>query len=131
MEKLSIKIKGKVIHGKGLGKIVGMPTANLDFDITNTKIDIGVYASVVYLEKEYVGVTNIGTRPSVDNDKKISIETHILDFDRDIYGEIIEIELIEKIRDIKKFKNLEEVKIQVDKDKLVAKKIYKEINTEV
>lgn len=131
MEKLSIKIKGKVIHGKGLGKIVGMPTANLDFDITNTKIDIGVYASVVYLEKEYVGVTNIGTRPSVDNDKKISIETHILDFDRDIYGEIIEIELIEKIRDIKKFKNLEEVKMQVDKDKLVAKKIYKEINTEV
>lgn len=131
MEKLSIKIKGKVIHGKGLGKIVGMPTANLDFDITNTKIDIGVYASVVYLEKEYVGVTNIGTRPSVDNDKKISIETHILDFDRDIYGEIIEIELIEKIRDIKKFNNLEEVKMQVDKDKLVAKKIYKEINTEV
>ena len=126
MERLSIKIKGEVIHGKGLGKFVGMPTANLDFDIVNANMDIdmGVYASLVHLEKEYIGVTNIGTRPSVDNDKTISIETHILDFDRDIYGEIIEIELLEKIRDIKKFNNIEEVKKQVDKDILVAKKIY-------
>lgn len=119
-----IKIKGKIIHGNGRGKLVGMPTANLEYDVDKLDIENAVYASVVYIDKEYIGVTNVGRRPSVDDDEKITIETNIIDFDRDIYGEEIEIILLDKIRDIKKFENLTEVKKQVDKDKLKSIEIY-------
>lgn len=127
MQEPNIKIKGKVVHGNGKGKTVGMPTANLECDISSLHMENGVYASVVFIDKEYIGVTNVGTRPSVDNSEKITIETNILDFDRDIYGETIELTLLKKIRNVKKFANLKEVKEQVDKDKLNAKVIYNNI----
>ncbi len=107
------KIKGEVIHGRGNGKKVGMPTANLD--IKDVQIEYGVYACYVYVkDKKYLGVCNIGIRPTVDSQK--TIEVNIIDFDEDIYGEIITIELISKLRDIVKFNSLQEVKKQVDKD---------------
>lgn len=107
------KIKGEVIHGRGNGKKVGMPTANLD--IKDVQIEYGVYACYVYIkDKKYLGVCNIGIRPTVDSQK--TIEVNIIDFDEDIYGEIITIELISKLRDIVKFNSLQEVKKQVDKD---------------
>ncbi len=109
------KIVGKVIHGLGNGKKVGMPTANIDFKSIDEKIEYGVYAAIIYLDnKKYLGVCNVGSRPTVDNKK--TIEVNILDFNQDIYNQEIEIDLIEKIRDIKKFNNLDEVKQQVDKD---------------
>ncbi len=109
------KIKGEVIHGRGNGKKVGMPTANLDIKDIQTEIEYGVYACYVYVkDKKYLGVCNVGKRPTVDSQK--TIEVNIIDFDEDIYGEIITIELIQKLRDIEKFNSLQEVKKQVDKD---------------
>lgn len=114
---LPLKIKGQVERGKGNGRTVGMPTANVSYDFSSSDIEYGVYASYTYVHaKKYKSVTNVGLRPSVDNSEVPTIETHILDFDEDIYGENIEVELIFYIRGIQKFEGLEEVKKQVDKD---------------
>ena len=79
-------LSGLVVHGKGNGKTVGMPTANLQIDPTTPLPPLGVYASVVQLSTGcHLGVTNIGYRPSVDQERRISIETFILDFDADLY----------------------------------------------
>ena len=79
------------------------------------KIEYGVYACYVYVkDKKYLGVCNVGMRPTIDSQK--TIEVNIIDFNKDIYGEIILIELIKKLRDIEKFNSLQEVKKQVDKD---------------
>lgn len=115
---------GKVIHGLGNGRKVGMPTANLDISCLKQDVEFGVYACYVFINgHKYKGVCNIGKRPTVDNLK--TIEVNIIDFNKDIYGLIIKIELIYKLRDIIKFKSLEEVKKQVNNDILHAKEILK------
>lgn len=116
----AIKIKSVVVVGNQLGRTVGMPTAN--FDTTNIKDKLpdkdGVYISKVTLPDKSVkvGLTNVGTKPSIDDSGDKNIETHILDFDGDLYGQEICVELVKYIREIKKFANLEEVKSQVDRD---------------
>ena len=77
---------------------------------------IGIYATKVYIDSEvYVGATNIGYNPTV-NGEKMSVETNILQFDKDIYGKTIKLEFLERIRDEKKFKDLNELKIQLKMD---------------
>lgn len=115
------KIKSEVVHGNHLGRTVGMPTANFASDACGPNITKdGVYGSIVTLpngEKKYA-VTNIGTKPSVDDSGAHNIETHIIDFDGDLYGQEIIVDIVKRIRDIKKFSSLDEVKAQVDQDKL-------------
>ena len=119
------KIEGVVIHGLGNGKKVDMPTANLDIENINKDIEYGVYATKVIIDdKSYLGVCNIGNRPTVDN--KQTIEVLIIDFNKDIYGKKIEIELLKKLRDIEKFNSLIDVKKQVDKDIEKTKELYGE-----
>lgn len=118
------KIKGTVIHGLGNGKKIGMPTANLDIKDIHEDISFGVYACKVVIDNKcYIGVCNVGNRPTVDFNK--TVEVTILDFDSDIYDKDIEIDLIEKLRDIKKFASLDDVKKQVDKDILKTREIFK------
>lgn len=120
------KIKSVVVHGNKLGRTVGMPTANFDAKTIKDKLPKnGVYGSIVILPdgSEKFGVTNIGTKPSVDKSGNSNIETHILDFDGNLYGKEIVINIIKFIRDIKKFNSLEEVKKQVDLDKTWIKSI--------
>ena len=82
---------------------------------------IGIYATKVYIgDKVYIGATNIGFNPTV-RVEKLSIETHILQFNEDIYGKNIKIEFLERIRDEKKFNSLDELKQQLKND---TKKIY-------
>jgi len=73
-------------------------------------------------EKKYLAVTNIGLRPTVDREQQVTVEAHILDFDQDIYGESVELEVHKFLRPIQKFENLEEVQKQVGKDIEEAKK---------
>ncbi|MGO5052929.1 riboflavin kinase [Lachnospiraceae bacterium LCP25S3_G4] len=108
---------GTVEHGKALGRTVGMPTANLGVGPNKRRPPSGVYATLTRIEDEtYKGLTNIGKRPSVDDDNRITIETFLLDFSKDIYGKklIMEVQLF--IRGVVKFDNLEEVQNQVQKD---------------
>ncbi|MCQ2398298.1 MAG: riboflavin biosynthesis protein RibF, partial [Sphaerochaetaceae bacterium] len=113
----SYVIAGPVIHGRGLGMKYGMPTANQYIAPNRLWPEYGVYASVVRLgERIFKGITNIGLRPSGDNTPIPSCETLILDFNEQIYGELMIIEVYAYIRPIKKFAGLKEVRIQIDKD---------------
>lgn len=108
---------GKVVHGKALGRTVGMPTANLKIYETKRRPPNGVYATRTCVGAEhYPGVTNVGLRPSVDNLPEITIETMLSDFNQDIYGEKIMTEFHLFIRGIQKFDGIKEVWKQVQKD---------------
>ena len=113
----NLKISGKVLHGKGLGRKFGMPTANVSYKSEQDLPKFGVYASRVFINDEkFIGVTNVGLRPSVDNDNIATVEVHILDFDRMIYDQTITVEFVQYLRPIIKFSGLDKVKAQVDKD---------------
>jgi riboflavin kinase/FMN adenylyltransferase len=108
---------GEVVHGKALGRTVGMPTANLAVPDNKLIPMHGVYATLSEIEQDMVqGLTNIGKRPSVDDHSYVTIETFLLDFCKNIYGQKIALEVHSYIRGVRKFNNVEEVKNQVDKD---------------
>lgn len=116
-------LKGKVVHGKALGRTVGMPTANLC--IAEKLPALGVYATKIKIgDRTCKSITNIGKRPSVDRDDDITVETYIFDFDEEIYGQTVELEVCRFLRPVMKFANLEEVREQVEKDVLEAKAYF-------
>jgi len=120
-------ITGKVVEGFRLGRKIGFPTANIEPNHPDKLIPkTGVYAvKVRWNNLHYMGMLNIGNRPTVSNDGKISIEVHILDFEEDIYSHNIEITFIKKIRDEKKFENIDELIAQLQKDKNFVIKMNK------
>lgn len=112
---------GTVVHGKKLGRTIGFPTANLKIEESYKLIPaIGVYAVKCLVGNQTInGMLNIGTNPTVEG-QGISIETHLFDFNGDIYGQKITIELIKRIRDEQKFSSIEALKLQLEKDQLFA-----------
>ncbi len=121
-------LSGKVVHGAGRGISLGFPTANLQPDSKRKLIPAnGVYAVSVKLEnKVYFGVMNIGFRPTFNQTPHAITEVHILDFNKDIYGENIKIEFVKRLRDEKKFVGKEELIKQIEDDIQRTKKIFKE-----
>ena len=119
-------LTGVVVMGNHLGRTIGFPTANLGlYDPLKLVPGNGVYAVDVYLRKEkYKGICNIGVRPTVNSGKHISIETHILDFDEDIYGLDLVLEFAGRIRDEVKFPDLQALKLQLEKDKADSLKYF-------
>lgn len=119
-----IVLKGEVVHGKALGRTVGMPTANISVDV-DCLPEAGVYATRIEVEGcVYDSVTNIGKRPSVDDSEHITVETYILDFEKDIYGKIVILEICKFLRPVIRFKSLKAVREQVEKDILETKKYF-------
>lgn len=119
------KLSGKVIHGRGIGKLVGMPTANLQISSDVVLPPSGVYATKIeYKGDIYCGVTNIGARPTVDNDSEISIETHILNFNQEIYGQQLKICLFKMLRCISKFEDFSSLLEQIRKDCIVTQEFF-------
>lgn len=116
---------GRVVHGKQQGRQMGFPTANLIVD--KYCVRRGVYVSrISFGGKEFFGVTNIGKRPTLETDAPTDVvETHIFDFDEDIYGVVIKVELLEFIRPEIAFANKEELIRAVEENKAEAKKILK------
>ena len=118
-------MKGVVVHGKALGRTVGKPTANLKVEKDAVLPPGGVYATIGIIDgKRYKAVTNVGTRPSVDNETKVTVETFFLELNEDLYGKEIILEFLEFIRPTKKFENLEQVSDQIQKDIEVAYSIF-------
>jgi riboflavin kinase/FMN adenylyltransferase len=113
------RLKGNVTNGDKRGIIIGFPTANIIPSDPNKLIPgIGVYSVRVLInDKEYLGMMNIGNRPTVNDSKDVYLEIHILDFSRDIYGETLTVEFIDFLRNEKKFDSLDELKVQLIKDK--------------
>ena len=110
-------LTGKVVKGDGLGKKINYPTANI-FIEENYKIipKDGVYlVETIIKDKLFKGMMNIGHRPTIGTNVK-SIEVHLFNFNEDIYGQVISIKMISKIRDEKKFSSIQALKEQLVKD---------------
>jgi riboflavin kinase/FMN adenylyltransferase len=118
-------MSGKVVKGKGLGKGLGYPTANIELENKYKLVPgNGIYAvTLSYAQKMYNGMMSIGLNPTISANGMKTIEVNIFDFDKDIYGENIRIFFIQKLRDEKKFGNLEELKKAIHNDKEKSLKI--------
>lgn len=109
---------GKVTEGKHLGRKIGFPTVNFYPDENELVPKYGVYATNVFIDnKKYLGITNVGINPTVENGKNIKVETFIFDYNGNAYGSIVRIKFLEFVRDEIKFKDIEELKTQIEKDK--------------
>ncbi|MBE6049453.1 MAG: bifunctional riboflavin kinase/FAD synthetase [Clostridium sp.] len=115
-------LEGKVVSGRQIGRTIGFPTANLEYSKFALLPKEGVYyTNVIVNEKKFKGITSVGNNPTV-NGKNITVETFILDFNEDIYGDTIKVFFLKKIRDNKKFDSLDQLKAQLNLDKGFSKK---------
>lgn len=124
----NFSLTGTVTQGKKIGSSIGFPTANITV-LDKDKIipNEGAYAVYVYLNgNKHKGMLNIGTNPTVSNENQTTIEVNIFDFDTDIYNQEITIEFISKLRDVIKFNGIDELKEQLDKDKVLSLSVLKE-----
>ena len=106
-------LEGKVIHGLKIGRTIGFPTANIRYPNNIVKLPYGVYSAIVNGKKS---ILNWGIKPTVNNTAEPFVEVHILNFNGDLYGKNIRIEVLKQIRGEKKFGNLEELKAQIKED---------------
>ncbi|WP_299098471.1 bifunctional riboflavin kinase/FAD synthetase [uncultured Winogradskyella sp.] len=122
-------VTGNVIKGKGLGRTIDFPTANIGIIASYKLIPCnGVYVVKSKINKKLVfGMMNIGTNPTV-NGKTQSIEVHFFNFNEDIYNSELKIEFLKRLRSEEKFKNLEALKIQLNKDRENALSFIKELD---
>lgn len=112
-----ISYRGIVVRGKQLGSTIGIPTANIELNQQTELPRFGVYAVKINVNSQvYLGCMNIGINPTVDSNGQTKIEIHILDFDKNIYNQQVSFELIDFIRDEKKFNSVEELKLQITTD---------------
>lgn len=118
-------ISGRVIKGAGRGKQIGFPTANLGYERECIVPSNGVYITKTYFkEMTYQSVTNVGHNPTFNTGLDIHVETHLLDFNLDIYGEEIRVEFIKKLRDEKKFSSANELIQQIKTDVENSRKYF-------
>lgn len=116
-------ICGEVVHGKALGRTIGMPTANLRPESGKVLPVFGVYATTAEIEgREYAGVTNIGRKPTVGAGY-VSVETLLLNFSGDLYGKEMTVRFHHFLRREKKFAGIELLREQMKKDKERAQEL--------
>lgn len=114
-------LSGEVVKGKQLGRTIGFPTANIQIEEDYKKIpEKGVYVVHTFINgKKVFGMMNIGFNPTVNGEKQ-TIEVHLFDFDADIYGQKIEVSLLNYLREEQKFGSVELLKAQLNQDKKTA-----------
>jgi len=116
--------EGQVIEGEHRGRAIGFPTANLGISPEINIPGKGVYAAQCKLGSNlYKAVVNIGSKPTFHKEYPISIEAHLIDFQGDLYGQKIRLYFLEKIRDERKFDNVEELVKQITRDRDLAQRI--------
>jgi len=117
----SFMLTGTVVKGNGLGKTINFPTANISIEETYKLIPKkGVYIINSIIEDELIyGMMNIGKKPTVKGKKK-TIEVHFFDYEKDIYGQKLQINLLKRIRDEEKFDSIQLLQEQLQKDKQLA-----------
>src|SRR5271157_1020922 len=111
-------IGGQVIHGDGRGKGLGIPTANLDYSPERILPAFGIYATWSLIDGvRFPSVTNVGIRPTFKNiNNDVQIEAYLMDFDRDIYGSMIQLEFVEYLRQEERFDNVQALVKQMHAD---------------
>jgi riboflavin kinase/FMN adenylyltransferase len=112
-------IHGTVVHGNHLGgPVLGFPTANIVPESEKHLPVFGVYVSKVYIDgKYYGGITSIGKKPTIEGEFPVGVETYIFGINKDIYGKTIEVQLLHFVRPEWKFDGLEQLKVQIEKDR--------------
>ncbi len=112
-------LSGSVVKGNQIGRTLGFPTANIQLNNPHKLIPAdGIYAvRVMFKGKVFKGMLNIGVRPTIEGANKRSIEVNIFDFNAEIYGRHIQLQLIERIRDEQKFNSLDSLKFAMAHDK--------------
>ena len=121
-------IRSEIVHGKKLGRTLGIPTINMILPSDKLLPPNGVYVTEVLVEgQSYMGVTNVGCKPTVSAENIVGVETYIDNFNQDIYGEKIVVSFIDFIRPELKFASVTELKVQMLSDIKVARKCYKSI----
>lgn len=120
------QLDGVVVHGDKRGRTIQFPTANVEPEEGQFIPATGVYAVQMKVQDQwYDGVCNVGYKPTVQDTKKLSIEVHLVDFDRDIYGEQVRVHWYSGIRKEQKFPSLDALKEQIAKDKAEAMLLLK------
>lgn len=113
-------VEGVIIRGDRRGHTIGFPTANLK---PHNRVipKFGVYATAILIEGKWrKGITNVGVRPTFKEDDEPSIETYIFDFDGDLYGDVLRVRFLHRIREERKFRGIDELKSQIQKDTKIA-----------
>lgn len=114
-------IEGEVVVGNRLGKRIGFPTSNLNIDEGMVSPPNGVYVTqCLYNGVRYPSITNVGVKPTIGEYQK-NVETHIFNFDKELYGKNIRVEFLEKLRDERKFESVEALSKQITEDCITAK----------
>ena len=114
--------KSRIIHGKQLGRKIGIPTINMEFPPEKLLPPNGVYVTRVLMDGVwYKGVTNVGCKPTVSDSHLIGVETHILDFSGNVYGKEAEVCFLHYIRPEQKFASIEELQAQMERDVMTSR----------
>ncbi len=118
-------VEGVIIRGNRRGHTIGFPTANLK--PRNRVIPrYGVYATATLIDGIWrKSITNIGVRPTFESDAEPSIETYVFDFDGDLYGDVLRVRFLHRIRDEKKFNGIDELKAQIERDSSRARNYFR------
>ena len=118
-------IHGNVLHGKRLGRKLGIPTINQKIPSELAVLKRGIYVSRTFVDGSWLpSVSNIGIRPSVESTDEINCETYIIGFEGDLYGKDIRVEFLHRLRDEKKFESIDMLKTQVNADIEEAKTYF-------
>lgn len=117
-------IGGQVVSGRKIGRTLGFPTTNIHIDETMVIPPNGVYATTCEVgHKKYESVTNVGIKPTVGSNQK-NVETHLFDFNQDVYGREIKVEFLMKLRDEMRFPDIETLAVQIQQDVVTAKEFH-------
>jgi len=119
------QLSGTVVKGSEIGSSLGFPTANIKVDNPNKIVPApGVYATQALINgQECESMTNLGFRPTVHENSQLTVEAHLFNFDKDIYGENITLRFVDRIREEVKFDNRESLKTQIAKDARTVQKV--------
>jgi len=121
------QITGEIIHGRSLGHKIGVPTINQRIPDGKILPKLGVYcARVTVDDKSYNGIANVGSKPTVQDEKIYGVETHLLNCNADLYGKTAKTELLTFIRPEQRFSSVEELRIQLESDKLTGRNFFGE-----
>ncbi len=117
-------VEGRVVRGEQRGRTLGFPTANLHPQ--NRVIPRrGVYVTATLIEGAWRrSITNIGTRPTFETDAQASVETYVMNWSGDLYGDVVRVRFLRRLRDEKKFASIEQLKRQIDFDRVRAEKYF-------
>src|SRR5260370_5935199 len=120
-------VEGRVIRGARRGQTIGFPTANLHPH--NRVIPSGgVYVTATLIDGHWRrSVTNVGTRPTLENDAETSVETFVMNWSGDLYGDVVRVRFLHRLRDERKFESIEQLTRQINSDVARAQSYFERL----